>query len=81
MPFSFYPLITLLVKVQKGGMTKTRRSTVDLILGPAAYATAGVSTLKEYLDLAVQAGIVELGVDDHEWVMLHPDVFSGKRSF
>jgi hypothetical protein len=81
-PFCFYPLVTRMVNFQKGGMTRPLRSSVGLILGPAVYATAGVSTVKQYLTLAMQAGIVELGGSDgHAWVALHLDVLSGKRTF
>jgi len=43
---------------------------------------AGVSSLREYLALAVEANIVELGETDGQvWVNAHPDVLSGQRSF
>jgi capsule polysaccharide export protein KpsC/LpsZ len=38
--------------------------------------------MREYLALAVEAGIVEIGgADGQAWVRLHPDVLSGKRTF
>ncbi|OAX33591.1 hypothetical protein K503DRAFT_859713 [Rhizopogon vinicolor AM-OR11-026] len=77
----FVPLITCLVNVQKGGMAKPLRSTVGLILGPAVYSRAGVVTLKEYLALAAEDEIVEMGgANGFAWVRLHPDVLSGKRA-
>jgi len=81
-PFCFFPLVTCLVNRQKGGTSQPLRSAIGLILGPTVYATAGVSSLREYLALAVEANIVELGgADGHAWVKAHPDVLSGRRSF
>jgi hypothetical protein len=78
----FVPLITCLANIQKDGMTKPLRSQVGLVLGPAIYARAGVDSLKEYLALAANAGVVECGgVSGYAWVRLHPDVLTGRRVF
>jgi hypothetical protein len=79
-PLHFYPLMTYLAGVQKRGLTKPLRSSVGLALGPGVYATAGASSMKEYLALAVRAGVVECGgADGYAWVRLHPDVLYGRR--
>jgi hypothetical protein len=79
-PLHFYPLMTYLAGVQKHGLTKPLRSSVGLALGPGVYATAGASSMKEYLALAVRAGVVECGGSDgYAWVRLHPDVLYGRR--
>jgi hypothetical protein len=58
---------------------KPLRSSVGLTLGPGVYATAGASSMKEYLALAVRAGVVECGGSDgYAWVRLHPDVLDGR---
>jgi len=81
-PFCFFPLVTCLKNLQKGRMSKPLSSAVGSTLGPTVYAMAGLSSLEEYLALAVEANIVELGgADDRAWVKGHPDVLSGQRSF
>jgi len=81
-PFCFFPLVTCLVNAQKGGISMPLRSAAGPTLGPTVYAMAGVSSLREYLALAVEANIVELGeADGQVWVNAHPDVLSGQRSF
>jgi hypothetical protein len=73
-------LLSALAGVQKGGQMKPLRSSVGLALGPGVYAIAGASSLKEYLVLAANAGIVEGGgTDGYAWVKLHPDVPDGRR--
>jgi hypothetical protein len=45
------------------------------IKGPSLYAKAGVSTLKEYIALAVKEGIAEVGSNKYvgsEWIALKP---------
>jgi len=79
-PHGFQPLITCLTNIHKGGMRQPLCATVGRILGPAVYS-AGVVNMQEYLALALDAGIVEIGgANGLEWVRLHPDVLSGKRT-
>ena len=81
-PLCFQPLIACLLNIHRGGMHQPLRSTVGLIIKPAVYSRAGVGSMREYLALAVGAGIVETGgADGQAWVRLHPDVLSGKRTF
>jgi hypothetical protein len=69
-----------LTRVQKGGLMKLLRSSVGLALRPGVYATAGTSSMKEYLSLAVRTGVVECGGSDgYAWLGLHPDVLDGRR--
>ncbi|KAJ8588006.1 hypothetical protein M405DRAFT_820514 [Rhizopogon salebrosus TDB-379] len=79
-PRHFYPLMDYLARVGRAGLTKPLRSSVGLALGPGVYATAGASSLKEYLALAVRVGAVECGgSDSYAWVRLHPDVRADGR--
>ena len=80
-PLYFQPLITCLANIHMGGMCQPRCSSVGSILGPSVYARAGVGSMEEYLSLALNAGIVEIGgANDLTWVKLHPDVLSGERT-
>jgi hypothetical protein len=80
-PLYFQPLITCLANIHMGGMCQPRCSNVGSILGPSVYARAGVGSMEEYLSLALNAGIVEIGgASDLTWVRLHPDVLSGERT-
>ncbi|OJA11526.1 hypothetical protein AZE42_12092 [Rhizopogon vesiculosus] len=75
-PIPHVPLITCLSNIQQVGMAKPFRSTVGMILGSAA----GVASMKEYFDLAVDDEILEIGEDDgYVWVRLHPNALSGKH--
>ena len=81
-PPCFVPLITCLANIEKDGVMNPLRSQVGLVLGPAIYARAGVDSLKEYLALAANAGVVECGgVSGYAWVRLHRDVLTGRRVF
>ncbi|KAJ8597232.1 hypothetical protein M405DRAFT_586593 [Rhizopogon salebrosus TDB-379] len=52
----------------------------SLSVRSAVYASAGVSSLREYLVLAMNTGVVECGGSDgYAWVRLHPDVLSGRH--
>ncbi|KAG2146932.1 uncharacterized protein EDB93DRAFT_457287 [Suillus bovinus] len=80
-PPCFQPLINCLSKIHKNGLVKPFPSTVGLVIGPEIYSKAGASSLAEYFDQAVEAGVVQCGGNSgHAWVSLHPDVLSGKRS-
>jgi hypothetical protein len=79
-PLHFYPLMVYLARVHRSGLMKPFSSSVDLALRPGVYATAGASSMEEYLALAVRAGVVECGGSDgYTWVRLHPDVLDGRR--
>ncbi|OAX41325.1 hypothetical protein K503DRAFT_735880 [Rhizopogon vinicolor AM-OR11-026] len=81
-PLCFVPLITCLLNVQQGGIVKPLRSTVGMMLESAVCFTAGVASMKEYFDLAVDDEIVEIGEDDgYAWVRLHPNALSGKHFY
>ncbi|KAJ8583648.1 hypothetical protein M405DRAFT_884728, partial [Rhizopogon salebrosus TDB-379] len=60
-PLHFYPLMTYLARVHRGGLMKPFCSSVGLALRPGVYATAGASSMEEYLALAVRAEVVECG--------------------
>jgi hypothetical protein len=73
----FYPLMAYLARVHGGGLMKPFSSSVGLAPGPG---TAGASSMKEYLALAVRAGVVECGGSDgYAWARPHPDVLDGRR--
>ncbi|OAX32064.1 hypothetical protein K503DRAFT_870350 [Rhizopogon vinicolor AM-OR11-026] len=79
-PIPHVPLITCLSNIQQVGMAKPLRSTVGMILGSAVCSTAGVASIKEYFDLAVDDEIVEIGEDHgYVWVRLHPNALSGEH--
>ncbi|KIK45862.1 hypothetical protein CY34DRAFT_801019 [Suillus luteus UH-Slu-Lm8-n1] len=76
-PLCFQPLVACLTKAHNAGIAEPLRSAVDQALGFAVYSEVGMVGLREYLTEAIYAGVVECG---HNWVKLHPDVRSGKRS-
>jgi hypothetical protein len=78
----FYPLITSLAYLQGTGMAQPLRSLLGKTLGTEVYARARVTNMKEYIALAMDAGIVECGgVGGSAWVSLVPDALSGRRLF
>jgi hypothetical protein len=76
-PLCFQPLVACLTKVHNDGIAEPLRSAVGQALGFGVYSEVGTTRLREYLTEAIDAGVVECG---HNWVKLHPDVRSGKRS-
>lgn len=77
-PLQFQPLVACLTKVHNDGIAEPLRSAVGQALGFAVYSHVGTASLKEYFTEAIDAGVIECG---HNWVKLHPDVRSGKRSY
>ncbi|KAJ8583645.1 hypothetical protein M405DRAFT_845678 [Rhizopogon salebrosus TDB-379] len=57
----FYRNYPVIEQRSEGWVDETLRSSVGPALGPGVYATAGASSLKEYLVLAVRAGIMKCG--------------------
>ncbi|KAG2140839.1 hypothetical protein BD769DRAFT_1429018 [Suillus cothurnatus] len=76
-PLCFQPLIACLTKVHNDGIAEPLRSAVGQALGFDVYSQVGTTALREYFTEAIDAGVVKCG---HNWVKLHPDVRSGKRS-
>ncbi|KAL1675071.1 NYN domain-containing protein [Schizophyllum commune] len=70
----FKPLVRVLTALREVGETRPRRSLVGnalLATCPDAYAKAGVSRFKQYVDAAEQAGVVVLGGEDGDaWLAL-----------
>ncbi|KAG2112856.1 NYN domain-containing protein [Suillus clintonianus] len=80
-PLCFQPLVACLAKVHRNGIAEPLRSAVGQVLGFKVYSQAGAASLKEYIAQAMDAGVVECGGGNgYDWVKLHPDVRSGKRS-
>jgi len=82
-PPEFRPLIKVLKRELKQGNRKIAFSDLGTLLrqeSPAVYERAGVAKLKDYTNLAEDAGIVVIkdniygpgGVDGQRWVSLHP---------
>jgi hypothetical protein len=76
-PPQFQPLIDILIRMRADGPYPTLKSAVGGLLGKDVYARAGVLRFKEYVLLASEAHLVQVGGDasvGQEWIRLHPEL-------
>ena len=76
-PAQFQPLIDILIRMRAEGPYPTLKSAVGGLLGKNVYARAGVSKFKDYVHLASEAQLVQVGGDasvGQEWIRLHPEL-------
>jgi len=68
----FLPLLQCLQKARAEGKDQLLLSAIGMMLSKDVYRTAGVSSLKSYITLAAQKGLVNFGgTSEREWVSLN----------